>query len=66
MDEVKQVITSVSFDPDVLYATDTYIAEIAHQGQRTNRSALVNTALLYYLSHIREEAATQEAADAIH
>jgi len=48
------VITSVSFDPDVLYEADSYRHELRRKGTVTTRSALVNTALHFYLQHVRE------------
>lgn len=53
----EQYKTSVVFDPDVLLATDTYILELRRQGVATDRSSLVNAALLFYLQHARKELA---------
>jgi len=53
-----QYKTSVVFDPDVLFATDTYILELRRQGVPTDRSSLVNAALLFYLQHARREVAS--------
>jgi len=49
------VTASICFEKEVLFLTDTYRAELLRQnGKITTRSALVNTALLYYLAHVRE------------
>lgn len=57
-------VSGISFDPEVLFQADTYIAEQQREGKRTSRSALVNTALLFYLQHVRETEARKELAHA--
>lgn len=54
-------IASVVFDPEVLYQTDIYIAEMTKAGTRMTRSTVVNAALAEYLQKRRE---IQEAANA--
>lgn len=56
----QHIITTVSLDPDVLLAVDTYRSELRRSGTVTTRSALVNAALLEYLQNRREEAARAE------
>lgn len=57
-----KIICSISFDPEVLVAADTYAAELRGRGERPNRSALVNAALIEYIQRRRAEA--QESANA--
>lgn len=45
-------LCSVSFDKDVLLQLDTYIKTLRDNGTMTNRSALVNTAILCYLAEM--------------
>lgn len=59
-----KIICSISFDPDVLVAADTYAAELRGAGERPNRSALVNAALIEYVQRRREELAAREQAHA--
>ena len=59
MNKSNQVM--VYLDPAVLLETDTYRAELRRAGTVTTRSALVNTALLYYLEHVRAEEAARAA-----
>lgn len=56
--------TIVTFDREVLFSTDTYLAELRRGGVVTDRSQLVNTALLFYLQHVREKEAGKEPVHA--
>jgi len=58
--ELLYIVTSISFDPEVLQAADTYRAELRRSGTVTTRSALVNAALLEYLQRRRAEAGTEK------
>lgn len=57
----KSKFVGVYLDLDVLYDVDTYRAELQRKGNPTDRSSLVNAALIEYIQRRREEAATEAA-----
>lgn len=55
----KNKLVGIYLDLDVLADVDTYRAELQRAGKTTDRSALVNAALIEYIQRRREEAAKE-------